>query len=311
MAGHLALGFRQGWLLVGARDVEYRVDEQGAIVVDWVQGPYPSEVAAGLAAYSAVGWLPVEAAASGSDSPGRGTVRADLLVDGAPVVLHAYDAIGMERAERVARPKRELPPRWKWPSSLTAEGGARDTVLWTDSEDGMVATVVRLPIDPQGPWWSEDGIAVAMAPQDMPSGLRSRRRREIDEFRDHSCAILLRRGATWSAEEADEWMTAELDREMGRAPDCVAVVWRDRCVVRRWTGLRMEATCDERPAFAPWTHVPSAVHASLVRDRSRREPPGVMKVRAFGNVFGVLRVTITSTWGAPTRRFADSPGVSW
>ncbi|WP_285741556.1 hypothetical protein [Lentzea sp. NBRC 105346] len=308
VVGQLALGIREGRLLIGARDVEYRVDDHGAIVVDWVEGPYPSEVAAGLAAYSAVGWLQVDAVAP--DPVHSGTVRADLLVDGLPVTLLAYDAIGMEQAARVARPKRALSP-WRWPSPLTAEGAARDTVLWTFDRDlGLVATVVRLPIDPQGPWWTEDGTNVAVAPQDMPPGVRARRREMIDEFRDH-CAILLRYGATWTPEDADKWMTAELDRADLRAPDSVAVVWRGRCIMRRWTGQRMEITCAEPPALAPWTYVPSAVHASLVRDRSRRDPPGSLGIRAFGNASSVLRVTITSTWGAPSQRFSDSPGLRW
>lgn len=114
VVGQLVLGLRESRLLAGARDIDYTLDEHGVITIDWVEGPYADEVAVGLAAYSAAGLLDVDAIA-----PNRtgNHLRAEILVSELPVVLLAYEPLGLERAKRVARAKRRA-PQWKWPSPL-------------------------------------------------------------------------------------------------------------------------------------------------------------------------------------------------
>jgi hypothetical protein len=142
--GWSELALRESQLLTGARDIEYKLDEDGVITVDWIEGPCAAEVAAGLAAYSAAGLLEVYAVAPATSSS---DIRADLLVAGLPVQLMAHEQIGMEQASRRGRPPRHSQPGWSWPSPLRQDGAAKDTVPWTvDRREGEVATVVRLPI---------------------------------------------------------------------------------------------------------------------------------------------------------------------
>lgn len=66
-------------------------------------------------------------------------------------------------------------------------------------------------------------------------------------------------------DEADDWMAAELDSKHAFRL-ATAVVWRDRCVVRRWSGLRIEATSSSSyDGFVPWSVVPSALLSAMSR----------------------------------------------
>lgn len=306
--GQLVLALRTERLLDGARDVTYRVDDrQDAIIVDWAAGPHPREVAAGLAAWDAE-TVTVEAVHSSVLESDR---HANLVVDGVRVRLHAYNSIGMELARvEYARRMMHYPHRPSpriWPSPQEDDGAWLDSVLWDrDHRHGLVATVVRTPIDLL--WdlsWMESGFGVAVDEQDMPATVGADRRYEISRFRRAGCSILLRSGRTWGVDEADDWMTATLD-DAWSAPSSVAVLWPDRCVMRYKSGLRLDVTCDDQwPAAAPWSHVPAALLNALIDARPHREPPGHLKVRAFGQQHTIASLTIDSTWVTPSRHYID------
>ncbi|MDT7784835.1 MAG: hypothetical protein QOF58_3254 [Pseudonocardiales bacterium] len=334
--GQLVLTLRAERLLDGARDVGYRVDDRmDAIVVDWTAGPHPREVAAGLAEWSArVGdtaarpagswfrWprrrprlgVTIEAARSSVVAPDQ---RAALNFNGTRVVLSAYDSIGMQHARteyaRNAYFHPHRPSRRIWPSPLEDDGAWLDSVLWDrDHRHGLVATVVRAPIDLHRDMsWIESGYGVALAEQDMPATVGADRRYEISQFRRSGCSILLRTGRNWSLDEADDWMTAILD-DAWQAPSSVAVLWHDRCVMRYTSGLRLDVTCDGQwPTAAPWSHVPSALLNALIDAHPSLEPPRHLKVRAYGQQFTIASLTIDSTWVTPSRHYiARTPHTS-
>jgi hypothetical protein len=302
--GQLVLALRESGLHAGARDIDYTLDEHGVIVVDWVEGASADEVAAGLAAYSAAGLLDVNAVAPITVP---NTLRADILVSGLPVRLMAFEPVGLERARRVSRVKRRAPESG-WPSPLREIGAARDTVLWTlDREHGTVATVVRLPHDLSDDTWFESGILVVLPEEDVPAGVWLSSRIDVDRARE-KCSLLLRIAPKgWTVAEADDWMADELNSK--HAPRlATAVAWPDRCVVRRWSGLRMEATGDNSHHRAPWSHVPSALLSSLWHPKPcRRQPPKTMKVREFADTYSVTTISVASTWCAPSWQYVSSP----
>jgi hypothetical protein len=304
VVGQLVLGLRGSRLLAGARDIDYDLDEHGVITIDWVEGPYADEVAAGLAAYSAAGLLDVDAIAP---DPTGNHLRAEILISGLPVVLRAFEPLGLERAKRATRTKRRA-PEWTWPSPLEQEGAAHDTVLWTqDPEKGTVATVVRLPIDtPDG--WYENRTLVVVPDQDTPSGVWLERRQLVDRAREKASILLRVAPHDWTVNEADDWMDTELNSKHAiRAT--TAVVLQDRCVLRRWSGLRMEATLERTRTYrVPWSHVPAALLSSLVRaKRLGNPPPKTLKVRAFGDIYSLATISITSTWSAPSQHYVGFP----
>lgn len=296
VVGQLVLSLRESRLLVGARDVEYELNDQGVVTVDWVEGPCANEVADGLVAYSAAGLVALDAVAGTGNN-----LRADLLLSGVPVVLMAQEPIGLERASRVGRLKRSA-PEWRWPMPLEEEGAARDTVLWTlDRDHGTVATVVRLPIDLSDDW-SESGTLVVLPEEDAPTGMWLSRRQEVDRARE-KCSILLRvapRG--WTVDDADDWMAEELDNK--NAPRlATAVALPDRCLLRRSSGLRIEAMRDSTCGI-PWSYVPTALLASIWHPKPcRKQPPASLKVRVFGDVFTVDTISASSTWCVPSRQY--------
>lgn len=296
VVGQLVLSVRETRLLAGARDVEYQLTDQGVVMVDWVEGPCANEVADGLVAYSAAGLVALDAIAGTGNN-----LRADLLLSGVPVVLTAYEPIGLKRASRVGRSKRRA-PEWRWPMPLEEEGAARDTVLWTlDRDHGTIATVVRLPIDLSDDW-TESGTLVVLPKEDAPTDLWLSRRQEVDQARER-CSILLRVAPRdWTVNDADDWMAQELDNKY--APRrATAVALPDRCLLRRSSGLRIEAMRDSTCGI-PWSYVPTALLASMWYPKPcLKQPPSSLKVRVFGNVYAVDTISTSSTWCIPSRQY--------
>lgn len=304
MVGQLVLALQHGGILRGARDIEHRVDDQGTVVVDWIEGPGADEVAAELAACSAAGLLDLDAIAPTTSN----TWRADLLISGLPVTLSAYEPLGMHRARHLPRPPRRTQPPWTWPATpLRDDGAARDTVLWTlDHDQDVTAVVIRRPLDTATGRPDTDTV-IALPAENTPTDLSATRRREIDAVR-RICSILLRPAAAdLTVAEADQWMDTELNNPDAERTD-VAVVWPDRCVLRRWSGLRIEATHHANTRRVPWSHVPSVLLSSLWHVTPHRpQPPSTLKVRAFGHSDPVATIEVSSTWGAPSTYYVHSP----
>ena len=104
--GQLVLALRESGLLVGAREVDYQVRD-GGIVVEWIAGAYAHEVADGLAAYGAAGWLDINAIAP-VPSP---RPQACLIIGGLAVTFAAYQPVGLAHARATARPRFRRPIR--------------------------------------------------------------------------------------------------------------------------------------------------------------------------------------------------------
>lgn len=298
--GQLVLALRESRLLAGAHDIDYTLTTQDVIHIDWVEGAGADEVAAGLVAYSAAGLLGFNAVASRAP---ESATHSSITVDGLPVVLRAFQPIGLERASRIHRPRHHS-PKWVWPFPLLKEGAARDTVLWElTREDGTLATVVRLPIDvDEDEWWTESSFLVATPEHDAPAGVWTDRRIDVDRARQ-LCSVLLRLAPPeCTIEEADDWMATELASVSRIA---VAVAWRDRCVMRLGSGLRMVATCPVSPYQPSWSHVPAALMSSMCHPRPiRKRPPATMKVRVFGDAYSVATLSVASDLCAPLGRYS-------
>ena len=182
-------------------------------------------------------------------------------------------------------------------------------MLWTqDPDEGTVATVVRLPIDTP-----DTGMRTAPSseyPTRTPplacgwSGGSWSTARE-------KCSILLRVAPRdWTVNEADDCTATELNSKHAiRAT--TAVVLQDRCVLRRWSGLRIEATLKatrQNTYRVSWSHVPAALLSSLVHaKRLGNPPPKTLKVRAFGDIYSLATISITSTWSAPSQHYVGFP----
>ncbi|MCK2245435.1 MULTISPECIES: hypothetical protein [unclassified Crossiella] len=298
--GQLVLAVGQHQLLPGARAVDYTVTEQGAVVLNWVAGPYAGEVATGLAAAPG----PPEVAMVAPSHPGNNAVRADLLIRGVAVVLIAYEPIGRDAAARAVQPSPRRLPVWRWPTPLEDDGIARDTVLWTrDATGDDLAVGVRLPLErPEG--WLEPSILVALPKEDLPPAWAYRERRIHTAWQ--TCDILLRQsGPELSVAAADDWLTAQF--EDSRAfRSWVAVTWPDRCVIRLAAGLRMEIVCDGPfHGSVPWSLVPAVLYSAIDRSAQRR-PPASVRIRQLGRKV-VSTLAISTDWGAPSSRNAQNP----
>ncbi|MEV6602799.1 hypothetical protein [Kutzneria sp. NPDC051319] len=303
VVGQLVLVFRESLLLNGSRDVDYRIDEHGAVEVRWTSGPFASEVAAELAAYGAIGLLHVDAVTTTASTTGR----VHLLISDVPVVLHAFEPIGKSAVSRRTFQTRPS-EKWYWPSPLEEEGVARDQVLWTLELSGdLVATVIRIPYDrPNDINWSEGGQLVAVSEDDRPKGLSPARRAEVSGAWE-ICSILLRYAPKgMSDDDADTWMAEELGNSFFLRMS-VAVIFRDRCIMRDWSGFRVEATMMDTATTIPWSIVPSALRASTFRfKRSRNVPPTTLHVREFGGRHSMFTVSTAVTWHAPSSFFSKT-----
>lgn len=292
--GQLVLALRESGLLVGARDVDYQVRD-GGIVVEWIAGAHAHEVADGLAAYGAAGWLDINAIAP-SPRP-----HARLLIGGLAVTLAAYQPVGLAHARATAKPRFQEPDP-VWPDPLLHEGACKDTVYWVhDPREGWIATVLSVPLGlthSSGAEWTEDGHIVALPEQDSPEGLWPGRGTVIALARQ-ICSVMLRPvSREVSMAQADDWMSAALTNPHA-LPKSVAVVWRDRCVMRRRNGLVVTAvdTGRFRQGGVPWRVVPSAVLAPAWH--GQRELPDVITVRALGHCYQVGEVALTASIATP------------
>jgi hypothetical protein len=90
-----------------------------------------------------------------------------------------------------------------------------------------------------------------------------------------------------------------LERSLGAA--AVAVLWPDRCVLRRWSGLRLDADTSLIPQCST---VPSVLFSAIAR-KPVGSAPATVEVLAGANVPATMAITLT--WGAPSRRYAAEP----
>ncbi|MCK2245433.1 MULTISPECIES: hypothetical protein [unclassified Crossiella] len=131
--------------------------------------------------------------------------------------------------------------------------------------------MLRLPIEDPDESGYEHNVLVALAPVTLPSA--SFRRSMVIQQVWETCEILLRMvGPGFSTAEADDWIQRELATPHA-ARRSAAVVWPDQCVLRRWSGLRLEITHSGSGAgWVPWAMVP-AVAGSVARPAHSRDAP--------------------------------------
>ncbi|MCK2245501.1 MULTISPECIES: hypothetical protein [unclassified Crossiella] len=313
VAGYLALALSDLGMMGGARRLAYRLDGQ-AIRVSWEDGPYAEEVAVGLLARSGPSVRRTSRAVAAGNLrclPARevGQVHAELLVAGVSVTFAAHCPIGRQAVLDELMPG---PGTWRWPRPLEHDGAARDSVLWLEQDDQPpLALVLRLPVEAPTVFWSEPSTLVALDPGTL-TAVSARRSAVITRVWD-TCEILLRLADPGlSTAEAEEW----IQRELATPPAIrrtAAVVWPDRCLLHRWSGLRMEITCPgTETGRVPWTMVPSVAVSAALRARSHDIPlPTTVTLRAFGDSYTTATLAVTSTWGAPSDIYARLGADSW
>ncbi|MFJ4651127.1 hypothetical protein ACIP5Y_07615 [Nocardia sp. NPDC088792] len=248
--------------------------------VSWRGGPTAVAVAELLAAEPDPD-MPIRYSPNPIDGP---QLNASLELSEVPVVLHSV-------APHPKTPTAPLgeDPVWKWPTPMADTGAARDSVIWQlpPTSDGIgEATVIRIPCDIiRDPYWSQNGLFVVDDEFTLPPhptlDLRSLRR-NCEQLAD----IRLRAADTsWSIEDADRWLDEELNGTRSRFPAALtAVVFRDRCVLRWYQGLRILAVKDNRSTgFAPTSYLPSAIYSAMACIEDHHNPPTQLVVHRFGD----------------------------